>query len=146
MANPIVFIFNNFFSIMFLTILLFGTLIIFSFLNDKFKNIPPYSEDTTDTDNKILKQINVETFTNEMSGKSFCSTFQSFPTQLREKCNDLGKNGCHIPPCCVLRNGTDCVPGDQHGPTFLTELGKEIKTLFFNHQGKCIPGRGSCPE
>ena len=51
-----------------------------------------------------------------------------------------------IPPCCVLRNGTDCVPGDQHGPTFLTELGKEIKTLFFHHQGKCIPGRGSCPE
>ena len=40
-----------------------------------------------------MKQVNVETFMNEMSAKSFCSIYDSNPSQLREQCNDLGKSG-----------------------------------------------------
>tara|TARA_B100001093_G_C26850397_1_gene1024876 strand:- start:1705 stop:2133 length:429 start_codon:yes stop_codon:yes gene_type:complete len=136
---------KNIFLILLLTTLLFSSLVIFKIFKDKFNDIPPYTE--ADRAEKQMKKINVETFTDSINtGKSFCSTFQSNPQKLHEKCRDLGKHGCHVPPCCVLLNNTDCVAGDHHGPTFLTELGKRINNLFFHHQGKCRNGSEKCPE
>lgn len=134
---------KNFIYIILLSILLIGTLAIFSIFNDKFKDVPPYYHN-----NSPQRMVQIDTFENldDSIEKSFCKKHQSQPHELRKHCKNLGKRGCHIPDCCILINNKDCVPGGRHGPTYLTENGKPIDVKFWKYNNKCFNGSGKCPK
>lgn len=137
------FFIKNFTYIILLSILLIGTLAIFSIFKDKFQDVPPYYH------NKQAKRmVQIDTFENlnDSIEKTFCKKYQSQPHVLRKHCKNLGKRGCHIPDCCILVNNKDCVPGGRHGPTYLTENGKPINVKFWKHNNKCFDGSGKCPK
>ena len=63
---------------------------------------------------------------------------------LKEACSKLTNKNCNKPACCVVLNGKKCVAGSQNGPTFKTELGKNINIDYYYFQNKCY-GDG-CPS
>lgn len=134
---------QNYIYIFVLSILLIGSLAIFSIFNDKFKDVLPFYHN-----NQSKRIVQVDTFENANSSleKTFCNKYQSQPHKLRKHCKNLGKRGCHIPDCCILVNNKDCVPGGRHGPTYLTENGKPITIKFWKHNGKCFDGSEKCPK
>ena len=138
------FIKQNYIYISVLSILIFGSLVIFDIYKDKFDNVPPYiTNNKTKKNNKRV--VNVETFEDDMSG-AFCKKYQPTPHLLKQHCKNLGARGCHIPQCCVLLDNKECVPGDSHGPTFRTQNGKTVNAKYFHHQGKCNSLGGKCPD
>jgi hypothetical protein len=118
-------------------------LVIFALFNDTFTNVPPY-----DSKEKNGNVVSIEAFENATDGvlpnlsssQAFCQTHRSRPHELDARCRLLSPKACHVPSCCVLRNGKDCVAGNHRGPTFLEEV-----TNFFHFRGKCKDGRGKCP-
>jgi cytoskeletal protein RodZ len=62
---------------------------------------------------------------------------------LKESCAKLTKKNCNATTCCVILNGKKCVAGNQDGPTFKTESGKDINIDYYYFQNKCY-GNG-CP-
>ena len=134
---------KNFIYIILLSILLIGTLAIFSIFNDKFKDVPPYYHN-----NSPQRMVQIDTFENldDSMEKTFCKKHQSQPHVLRKHCKNLGKRGCHIADCCILINNKDCVPGGRQGPTYLTENGKPINIKFWKHNNKCFDGSSKCPK
>lgn len=132
---------KNYIYISILSILIFSALVIFAIFKDKFTDVPPYS------DNKKVK--NIETFNNEdtlSQSEAFCKKYQPTPHLLKSHCKKLGVRGCHIPKCCILLHGKECVPGDHHGPTFRTDNGNPVTGDFFHHQEKCHDLEGKCPN
>ena len=117
------FIRENYISIIILSILLLGLLIIFAILNDNFKDVPPFK----------IKDKNIEKFDNTELPDAFCKKFQPTPHLLKKHCKTLGVSGCHIPKCCILINGKECVPGDSKGPTFLSKNGIYYNIKNFQH-------------
>jgi len=107
-------------------------------------DVPPYSN------NNQVK--NIETFNNDTlssddtHASAFCKKYQPTPHLLKSHCKNLGVRGCHIPKCCILLHGKECIPGDHHGPTFRTENGNPIAGDYFHHQGKCNNLEGKCPN
>ena len=128
------FIKENYISIIVLSILLFGSLVIFSILDDYFKDIPPFNR----INKKDKRVVNIETFDNTELPDAFCKKYQPTPHLLKQHCKNLGVRGCHMPKCFVLINGKECVPGDSSGPTFLTENGIRNNITSLEHQGKKI--------
>ena len=129
---------NNVTAIIILALIIFTALVIFASLNDKFKDVAPY--DLPSTKSQKGKVVTVEAFENTVNGalpdmtlaQAFCQKHQSTPHEIEARCKLLSPKACHIPSCCVLHNGTDCVAGNRHGPTYLNE-----KTKSFCHRGKC---------
>ena len=136
---------NNVTAIIILSLIIFTLLVIFASLNDNFKDVAPYDSTPPKQKGKV---VTVEAFENTTKGalhnlslpQAFCQQHQSRPHELEAQCNLLSPKACEIPSCCVLRNGKDCVAGDQRGPTFLGE-----RTNFFIIEGHCKNGRGVCP-
>jgi len=137
------FLVKNSIYIILLSILLIGSLAIFSIFNDKFKDVPPFYHN-----NQKKRVVQIDTFenANDSLEKTFCNKHQSQPHILRKHCKNLGKRGCHIPDCCILVNNEDCVPGGRHGPTYLSENGKPINIKFWKHNNQCFDGSGKCPK
>lgn len=52
---------------------------------------------------------------------SFCTSTPNDKSELERKCGKLTKSNCKTMDCCVLLNGTKCVTGDEHGPTFASD-------------------------
>ena len=133
--------------IIILSLILFAFLVIFASFNDDFKDVAPY--DDKPTKHKHGKVVTVEAYENVASGslpdlslpQAFCQQHQDRPHELEARCKLLSPKACHIPSCCVLRNGKDCVAGGPNGPTFVNE-----PTKFFHHRGNCNNGRGVCPN
>ena len=143
------FLVKNFIYIILLSILIIGTLAIFSIFNDKFRDVPPfYHNNNNNNNNNSKRMVQIDTFENANSSleKTFCNKHQSQPHVLRKHCKNLGKRGCHIPDCCILVNNENCVPGGRHGPTYLSENGKPINIKFWKHNGKCFDGSEKCPK
>jgi len=137
------FLVKNSIYIILLSILLIGSLAIFSIFNDKFKDVPPFYHNNGP---KRLVQIDTFENANDSLEKTFCNKHQSQPHILRKHCKNLGKRGCHIPDCCILVNNKDCVPGGRHGPTYLSENGNPIKIKFWKHNNQCFDGSAKCPK
>ena len=132
------FLLKNSMNIILLSIIIIGTLAVFSGFNDKFSDVPPFNED-----NKRV--VTVEAFDVE----NFCNKFSSNPQKLRTTCDNLGKTGCPTASCCVLTvgtNGKTCVPGDKTGPIYHTINGKPIDNKYYYYLGKCYPGSEKCPK
>lgn len=128
------FLLKNSMNIILLSILIIGTLAVFSGFNDKFSDVPPFNDD-----NKRV--VTVEAFS-----ENFCKKFSSNPKELRTPCNQLGKTGCPTVSCCVLLNGKKCVPGNKSGPIYHTENGIPIENKYFYYKGKCYNGSKKCPK
>lgn len=139
---------NNATAIIILTLILFTLLVLFASFDDKFEDVAPY-HDNIGSQQQNGKVVTVEAYENVVNGalpnmtlaQAFCQKHQSRPHELEARCNLLSPKACHIPSCCVLRNGIDCVAGNHHGPTFVDK-----KTNYFHHRGKCKNGRGVCPN
>ena len=149
------FISENYISIIVVSILIFGSLVAFSIFKDKFtdstsiKNLNNVSIfENTRKNNTPSRVVNIETFDDSSQSHSdaFCKKYQPQPHKMKEHCKNLGVRGCHIPRCCVLLDGKECVPGDIHGPSFRTENGKPINAKYFMFQGKCSSLGGKCPD
>jgi len=150
------FISENYISIIVLSILIFGSLIVFAIFKDKltnsrsFVNLNNLSVFNNNNSNKNTPSriVNVETFDNDTSSHSeaFCKKYQPQPHKMKEHCKNLGVRGCHIPRCCVLLDGKECVPGDSNGPSFRTQNGKPLNAKYFMFQGKCSSLGGKCPN
>jgi len=73
---------------------------------------------------------------------AFCQNDMS-SLEKHNNCKKLTKNNCTTVGCCVLLNGEKCVGGNESGPTFLNEDGKDIDVQYYKHKDKCV-GKG-CP-
>jgi len=149
------FISENYISIIVLSIIIFGSIVIFAIFKDKFsdpkgiKNLSNVSIfENNRKDDRDGRVVTIETFddNNDSHSEAFCKKYQPQPHKLREHCKNLGVRGCHVPRCCVLLNGEECVPGDRNGPSFRTHFGEAINAKYFYFQGKCITLGEKCPD
>lgn len=61
--------------------------------------------------------------------------------KLHEACTGLSKKACQQASFCTLLNGTQCVGGNQHGPTYYTNNGNKVDVDSYHHRNKCY---GNC--
>jgi hypothetical protein len=103
---------------------------------------------------KVVQVVNIEALTSKNNSKKeapntsinlnpltdFC---KSSSDSLKKSCAKLTKKNCNATTCCVMLNGEKCVAGNQDGPTFKTESGKDITIDYYYYQNKCYGN--SCP-
>ena len=104
---------------------------------------------------KVVQVVNIEALTSNKDKEKaeppntsinlnpisdFCKNSSS---SLKETCAKLTKKNCNSTTCCVVLNGEKCVAGNQDGPTFKTESGKDISVDYYYYQNKCYGN--SCP-
>jgi hypothetical protein len=71
----------------------------------------------------------------------FCVKHAGDTAAIDEKCQKLSAENCKIPSCCVLINGNKCMVGNQNGPTFVPENGKETDYTYYYNKDTCY---GNC--
>ena len=97
---------------------------------------------------KVMQVVNIEALQNNNTNTSinlnpisdFC---KSSSDSLKSSCEKLTKKNCNSTSCCVVLNGDKCVAGNQDGPTFKTDSGKDITVDYYYYQNKCYGN--SCP-
>ena len=103
---------------------------------------------------KVVQVVNIEALTSKNNSKKeapntsinlnpltdFC---KSSSDSLKKSCAKLTTKNCNSTTCCVMLNGEKCVAGNQDGPTFKTESGKDITVDYYYYQNKCYGN--SCP-
>lgn len=103
---------------------------------------------------KVVQVVNIEALTSKNDSKKeppntsinlnpltdFC---KSSSDSLKKSCAKLTTKNCNATTCCVMLNGEKCVAGNQDGPTFKTESGKDITIDYYYYQNKCYGN--SCP-
>jgi hypothetical protein len=131
---------------------LFTMIVFFSIFNIRFdeKNKKLQKEKTIETfngdiditkeDPNVLKSF--ETLSSDNINISFCQNSIS-SSEKDANCKKLTKGNCSTVGCCVLLNGEKCVGGNESGPTYLDEDGKDIDVQYYIHKDKCV-GKG-CP-
>jgi len=107
---------------------------------------------------KVVQVVNIEALQNNMKDKKdelekpntsinlspvsdFC---KSSSDSLKKSCAKLTKKNCNATSCCIMLNGEKCVAGNQDGPTFKTNSGKDINVDYYYYQNKCYGNR--CPS
>lgn len=112
---------------------------------------------TEQSNKKIVQVVNIEALTSKKDSSTpkkeapnttinlnpisdFC---KSSSDSLKKSCGKLTKKNCNATTCCVMLNGEKCVAGNQDGPTFKTESGKDITIDYYYYQNKCYGN--SCP-
>tara|TARA_Y100000389_G_scaffold99503_1_gene96251 strand:- start:11141 stop:11608 length:468 start_codon:yes stop_codon:yes gene_type:complete len=148
------FIEKNLLYIIILSLLIFGSLVIFSAYGDKFTDVPPYTTHKGGT-----RKVQVEAFTLQERNKHFCKN-KSF-SKINENCNKLSDERCKTSDCCILLNGqiiqkgkeqpySKCVAGSISGPIFHSEMKDGDKNIIrshhWHHKNKCHEGKGKCPD
>jgi len=61
--------------------------------------------------------------------------------KLHDTCTELSHKSCQHASFCTLLNGTQCVGGNRHGPTYSTDNGKKVGVTYYHHKDKCY---GKC--
>ncbi len=100
---------------------------------------------------KVVQVVNIEALQNKQTDvqntsinlnpvSDFC---KSNSASLKESCGKLTKKNCNATSCCIMLNGKKCVHGNQDGPTFKTDSGKDIAVDYYYYQNKCYGD--SCP-
>jgi hypothetical protein len=75
---------------------------------------------------------------------AFCTSTPNDKSELERKCKKLTDKNCENISCCVLLNGTKCVTGDQHGPTFESDHRSTTPGDDYWYYKKSCYG-GKCP-
>ena len=99
---------------------------------------------------KVVQVVNIEALQNKNNNNNkkeqpdtsiefnplsdFCKNSSS---SLKESCGKLTNKNCNSTSCCIMLNGEKCVAGNQDGPTFKTESGKDITVDYYYYQNKC---------
>jgi len=73
----------------------------------------------------------------------FCTSYKNNPDKLEEICRSTDKNKCGSTSCCVLLGGSNCVSGNENGPTMKANYSDVFirNKDFYYFQGKCY---GNC--
>ena len=68
----------------------------------------------------------------------FCHTHHGNSSEIDKHCHKLSKNVCSHASCCVFEgNSQQCMAGNEHGPTFLTDDNDiNIQTDYYYYKGK----------
>lgn len=61
--------------------------------------------------------------------------------KLHDVCTGLSNKSCQHSSFCTLLNGTKCVGGNRHGPTYSTDNNKKVDVQYYHHKDKCY---GKC--
>ena len=123
-TNSSKFLKDNYETILTLSVLFIGLLVIFSILDIKFN----------DNNNSKIKE-NLDTIT---PSDSFCDAPDGSLLELNKKCSALTNENCNVTSCCIWLNGGKCVSGNELGPTFLTdENKKKINVDYYYYKNKC---------
>ena len=148
---------NNLLYIIILSIVIFGSLVIFDAIGDKFKDVPPYLTKKKGT----TRKVQVEAFKSLKDSSHICKNRTS--EQLNVFCGNQNEDECETYECCVFADGTiekngenkeykKCVSGKKKGPTFHSIRDKNgnrqsISFNYWHHQGECYDGEGNkkCP-
>ena len=74
----------------------------------------------------------------------FCAQYKDQPDKLEEACKNTNINKCASTNCCVLLGGSNCLAGNEFGPTNKTNYGDIFirNKEYYYYQGKCY---GHCP-
>jgi hypothetical protein len=134
-------------TILSLSVLLLSLLVLFSIFGIKMV-------DDGEKNKKLKKEVTIETFgTNadndviktfsKLENANFCNSDMS-SDEKNESCKKLTKDNCTTVGCCVLLNGEKCVGGNESGPTYLTENGKDIDVQYYKYKDTC-KGK-ACPS
>lgn len=130
-----------------------GVIIIFALII--FIEVSNLNLNTDQANKKVVQVVNIEALqNNDNTNKKdtpdtsinlnpvsdFC---KSSSDSLKESCTKLTKKNCNETSCCIMLNGKKCVAGNQDGPTFKTESGKDITVDYYYYQNKCYGN--SCP-
>jgi hypothetical protein len=83
----------------------------------------------------ITDTCSVKSFLNSNFKEDFCEKYLGDDVTLNNKCKELSPDNCKIPSCCVLLNGTKCVGGNMHGPTYTSD------SEYYHNKQKCY---GNC--
>lgn len=110
-----------------------------------FINIKGINLNASKPKSKLVQQVTVETFSNDLntnllssSSDNFCESYLGNSKQLEKACNQLTKSNCADIKCCVFANEI-CVAGDINGPTYKTDKdGKLITIDSYYYLGKYI--------
>lgn len=103
---------------------------LFEILNFRLNNIQ---------ENK--KRLVIEPFGPSSTNEFIEKVNDNDPVKLNKICNSFSNDSCKNSSFCVLLDGERCVGGNSHGPTFLTQDGKDINFKNFIHKDVC---RGQC--
>ena len=88
-------------------------------------------------DNDVIKTFS------KLENANFCNSDMS-SDEKNKSCKKLTKDNCTTVGCCVLLNGEKCVGGNESGPTYLTENGKDIDVQYYKYKDTC-KGK-ACPS
>lgn len=133
-TNSSKFLNENYETIMTISILFIGLLVIFSMLDIKFND--DIKESNGDINNK-KKQVRENLDTIKPSS-NFCDPPNGSLLELNKKCEKLSKESCNVTSCCIWLNGEKCATGNELGPTFLTdENNNKINVDYYYYKNKC---------
>lgn len=128
-----------------------GVIIIFALII--FIDISNINLNPIKSTKKVIQVVNIEALQNNYSKKDAQNTSinlnpisdfcKSSSDSLKNSCAKLTKKNCNSTSCCVVLNGEKCVAGNQDGPTFKTDSGKDITVDYYYYQNKCYGN--SCP-
>jgi hypothetical protein len=142
-------------TILSLSVLLLSLLVLLSIFGIKMV-------DDGEKNKKLKKEVSIETFgtnyietfdTNadndvvktfkKIENANFCNSDMS-SDEKNGNCKKLTKDNCTTVGCCVLLNGEKCVGGNESGPTYLTENGKDLDVQYYKYKDMC-KGK-ACPS
>lgn len=147
-------------TILSLSVLLLSLLILFSIFGIKMV-------DDGEKNKKLKKEVTIETFGTNYMDTNYMETFETnadndviktfskienanfcnseiSSDEKNDSCKKLTKDNCTTVGCCVLLNGEKCVGGNESGPTYLTENGKDIDVQYYKYKDMC-KGK-ACPS
>jgi hypothetical protein len=146
-TNSSNFLTGNYETILTLSVLFIGLLVIFSMLDIHFDDNNKIENDFNDKNNIFNKDINYKVKENLDTIKpssNFCDPPNGSLLELNKKCEKLTKESCNVTSCCIWLNGEKCATGNELGPTFLTDENKnKINVDYYYYKNKCN-GKG-CP-
>jgi len=87
-----------------------------------------------DSEDAINNENDTENTNNNIYSDGLCDKYASQPHILNKQCNALTETNCKATSCCGWLNNESCVSGDESGPTFQSNNGKEINIKKWNYK------------
>lgn len=103
------------------------------------------SEDEINNNNNNKNGVSSSDIRMDPAG-DFCNSRVGSSNTLVDSCKKLTNQNCNLTSCCVMLNGTDCVPGDKDGPTFKTSDGKNTQIDYYYYQNKKYQVQNNTPK
>ena len=130
-----------------ITFIIIVSILIFINLNDVTFDSPQNKKLTQVVTMEAMETKGLSSSEDDTSGGSssnikmnpagdFCTTHKGSSNTLVKSCGKLTNKNCNLTSCCVLLNGSKCVPGNEDGPTYKTLKGQPIEIDYYYYQNK----------